>query len=57
MENRERVYIFLIGILFANLALTGALLSGYLAKPSWIVPADAMVVAKDFIEVMKERNK
>jgi len=57
MPNRERLYIFLLGILFANAILSVALFSGYLVKPSWVVPENAMVVAKDFITAIQDKHK
>lgn len=57
MPNRERIYIFIIGLLFANAMLSVCLFSGWLAKPSWIVPQNTMVVAKDFISAVQEKQK
>lgn len=57
MTIRERIYIFIIGMLFANALLSVALFTGALARPAWIVPGSAMVVSKDFITAVQEKQK
>ena len=57
MPARERLYIFIIGMLFANAILTLLLFTGYLAKPSWVVPQNSIVVAKDFISAIEDKKK
>lgn len=54
---RACIYAFIIGLLSANALLTVALFSGILARPSWIVPASAMVVSKDFISAIMEKGR
>ena len=57
MPNRERLYMFVLGLAVANALFTFSILNGYIAKPSWIVPPDSMVVARDFISAIQPIGK
>jgi hypothetical protein len=46
----------ILGLFIGSILLNAALLSGFLARPAWVVPPDSMVVAKDFITTIQEKK-